>query len=76
MTAHPVFDGLLSAMPPEEDGHLNQWKREKVTAALRDHRKLFAAGNLFWGCNPLQNVTAAAELLCWNEAAISVFGCV
>ena len=76
MIAHPVFHGLPSAMPPEYDGHPNQWKREMVITALRDHRQLLAAGNLFWGGNPLQNLTASAELLCWKEAAISVFGCV
>ena len=76
VTAHAVFDGLVSAMPPEEEGYRHQWKRDKVITALRDHNKLFAAGNLFWGGNPLRNLTAAAELLCWKEAAISVFGCV
>ena len=76
VTAHPVFNGLPSAMPPEEDCHLHQWKRDNVIAALRDHRKFLAAGNLVWGGNPLQSLTVSAELLCWKEAAISVFVCV
>ena len=71
MTAHAVFDGILSAMPPDEEGHRHQWKRDLVISALRDNNKLIAAGNIFWGGNPLQSLTAAAELLCWKEAATS-----
>ena len=76
VTAHAVFDGILSAMPPDEEGYQHQWKRDMVISALKDNNKLLAAGNILWGGNPLQNLTAAAELLCWKEAAISVFGCV
>ena len=76
MTSHAMFGDLQSAMPPEVEGHSHQWKRDNVREALACSGKLSAVGNLFWGGNPLLNLTAAAELLCWKEAAISVFGCV
>ena len=75
MTSHAMFGDLQSAMPPEVEGHSHQWKRDNVREALACSGKLSAVGNLFWGGNPLLNLTAAAELLCWKEAAILVFEC-
>ena len=72
VTSHAMFGDLQSAMPPEVEGRSHQWKRDSVRAALVRGGKLTAAGNLFWGGNPLQNMTASAELLCWKEASLSV----
>ena len=72
MTAHEMFRDLATAMPPEDRGHEHRWRRADVLASLRAAGSHWAAGNVFWGGNPIQNITAAAELLCWGEAATLV----
>ena len=72
VTAHEIFEDLAAAMPQKDQGHGHRWGRADVIASLRAAGSYFAAGNVFWGGNPIHNITATAELLCWGEAATLV----
>ena len=72
VTDHKLFRDLATAMPPVDQGGGHRWNRADVVASLCGSGNHFAAGNVFWGGNPILNITAAAELLCWGEAAILV----